>query len=112
MKALSKKAVIKCGHDGIVSVVASQQLVTVAGEPVLVQPDPQGRGIVACPNIGLSVKPCTSTLAVRTGYSGFVTVRGHAVCLDTVTGPTDGVDAQIVMYTVRRPGQTLVEVSS
>lgn len=112
MRLLTRRAVVKCGHDGVVSNRASQSFVTVDGEPVLVAPDPQGRAVVACPNYGLSVKPCTSTLVVTQGYSTLVQIAGSAVCLDTVTGPTDGVDAQVVRYTVRRPGQQLVEVSA
>lgn len=112
MKLLTDRAVIKCGHDGIVSNQASQHFVTIQGVPVLIADDPVGRNIVACPNYGMGRKPCTSTQAVRTGYSTFVTISGHTVCLDTLVGVTDGVDVQVVLYTVRDPAQTLVEAGS
>jgi hypothetical protein len=37
-----------------------------------------------------------------------VRIDGCAVCLDTVTGLTDGTPPGIVTYKVRSPGQTLV----
>lgn len=112
MNLLVDHAVLKCGHDGIVQNKPSQQFVTIQGAPVLIADDPVGRNIVACPNYGIGRKPCTNTQAVRTGYSTFVSISGHAVCLDTVVGLTDGVDVQPVEYTVRQPGQTLVEAAS
>lgn len=110
MLLVTSAAVVRCGHDARVRNVASKTWFTVMGAPVLVEADPVGRVVVACPNVGLNVKPCTRTLAVQTGYSTFVSVDGHALCLQTVVGPTDGVDAQVVLYTVRDPGQQLVEV--
>ncbi len=112
MRMLTDHAVIKCGHNGIVTNQASQRFVTVRGVAVLIADDPVGRSIVACPNYGLGRKPCTNTRAVRTGYSTFVTVSGHAVCLDTLVGVTDGVDVEVVLYTVRDPAQSLVEAAS
>lgn len=112
MEALTREAVLRCGHDGRVVMVASQQWVRVAGSPVLVEPDPQGRTIVMCPHVGINIKPCTGTLAVRTGYSTFVRIGRRAVCLDSVVGFTDGTPPGAVDYTVRDPGQRLVEVSA
>jgi hypothetical protein len=109
---LVDRSVVKCGHNGVVQNRASQQFVTIQGMPVLVADDPVGRDIVACPNYGVGRKPCTTTLAVRTGYSAFVSVAGHAVCLDSLQGLTDGVDVQVVLYTVSSPGQTFVGASS
>lgn len=109
MKVLTLDSVVRCGHDGTVRNAASQSFVTVRGVAVLVAEDPVGRPIVACPNYGLNVKPCTSTLAARTGYSTLVSVGGHAVVLDVLEGLTDGVDAQPVTYTVRDPRQGFVD---
>lgn len=112
MKVLTRQAVLRCGHDGTVAVVASQQWVRVTGSPLLVEADPQGRSIAMCPHVGLNIKPCTATLAVRAGYSTFVRVDGHAACLDSVVGFTDGTPPGLVEYTVRDPGQRLVTVAS
>jgi hypothetical protein len=112
MRCVTLRSVLKCGHDGMVQNRASQTFVTISQVPVLVSDDPVGRSIVACPNYGLNVKPCTTTRSVRTGYSAFVTVAGHAVCLDVLEGVTDGVDAQVVTYTVRDPRETFVDVAS
>lgn len=112
MKVLVKEAVIRCGHDGRVANVPSRQWVRVAASPVLVEPDPQGRSISMCPNIGVNIKPCTTTLVVRKGYSTFVRVDGQAVCLDSVVGFTDGTPPGLVEYTVRDPGQAFVAASA
>lgn len=112
MRILSRAGTLRCGHDGIVATVASQQWVRITTSPVLVQNDPQGRSISICPNIGINIKPCTSTLVVHTGYSTFVRIDGKPICLDTVVGYTDGTPPGAVKYTVRDPGQRLVGASS
>jgi hypothetical protein len=109
MRLLTVDALMVCAHElGRVGLVASQSWVTVEGRPLLVRADPEGRPIAACPNIGPTIKPCTTTLAVQTGYSTLLRVDGRAVCLDTVTGLTDGTPPGIVKYKVNAPGQTLV----
>jgi hypothetical protein len=112
VKVLVEEAVLRCGHDGKVANVPSQTWVRVAASPVLVEPDPEGRSISMCPNVGVNIKPCGTTLVVRTGYSTFVRIDGHAVCLDSVSGFTDGTPPGLVRYTVRDPGQHLVAVSA
>jgi hypothetical protein len=110
MKLLTLKAVLNCDHQsGLVGLAARQQLVRIAGIPVLVETDPEQRPIAGCPNVGPTIKPCTSTLAVRQGYSGLVRIQGHRVCLDTVTGLTDGTPPGTVQYSVRYAGQDFVE---
>lgn len=112
MKILVLAAVIRCGHDGAVQPAASQTWVRISGSPVLVARDPEGRPIAGCPNVGLNIKPCTSTLAVHAGYSGFIHIGGRAVCLDSVTGFTDGTPPGAVKYTVRAPGQSWTQAPS
>ena len=112
MKLVVLNGVMRCGHDGKVANVASQTWVRVASSPVLVKPDPPGRTIAGCPNISVNFKPCRHTLAVRSGYSTFIRVDGHAACLETVVGFTDGTPPGAVDYTVRDAGQTLVEATS
>jgi hypothetical protein len=111
MKWLTEDARLACDHGGKVSNQPSQHLVTINGRKVLVATDPQGRPISACPNLNptAGIKPCTNTLPVIEGYSAFVTIDGHRVCLDTVTGLTDGTPPGTVTYTVKSPGQTLLD---
>ncbi|MEV4510717.1 hypothetical protein AB0K00_17315 [Dactylosporangium sp. NPDC049525] len=108
MKLVTVRAVVRCGHDGRVQNVASQHWVTVGGDDVLVDDDPQGRAVTGCPNIGPTMKPCTTTLAVQSGYSTWIRVDGDRVALSSVDGLTDGTVPGTVHYTVRDPGQTFV----
>ena len=108
MLLLTQDAVIRCAHDGRVDVEPlNQAWVTIEGRLVLVEKDPEGRPIHRCPEVG-AMKPCLTTLAVRDGYSNLVRIDQHRVCLDTVTGLTDGTPPGIVVYTVRDPGQPFV----
>lgn len=109
MKLLTQDATLNCAHAGIVRNEPSQDWVTIATRTVLVATDPEGRDIDRCPNRGpQGIKPCEKTLPVRRGYSAFVTVSGHAVCLDDLWGLTDGTPPGIVRYAVVSPGQGLV----
>jgi len=108
MKLVTVQAVMRCGHDGRVQNVASQHWVTVGGADVLVDDDPQGRKVTGCPNIGPTMKPCTTTLAVQSGYSTWIRVDGDRVALSSLDGLTDGTVPGTVHYTVREPGQTFV----
>lgn len=111
MKLLTEKAILECAHINgvVVGIPAGQDLVTVEGVKVLVEADPEGRPIVGCPNAGPNIKPCTSTLVVKAGYSGLVRIDGRWVCLDVVSGLTDGTPPGMVEYRVRDPGQSLVD---
>lgn len=108
MLILTEDAILKCKHDGSVAIKPSQSLVTVEGRLVLVEPDPEGRPISACPNYGLTIKPCVTTLKVNAGYSTLLRIDGKPVCLDTVVGLTDGTPPGLVEYTVRAAGQEFV----
>jgi hypothetical protein len=110
MYLLTEDAVLVCAHElGIVNIVATQDLVTVEGRRVLVEPNPEARRIDGCPNTGPTIKPCVLTLKVQTGYSDLLRIDGRRACLDTVTGLTDGTPPGTVPYKVRSPGQSLVE---
>lgn len=111
MKWLTEDAIINCKHEsGLVHLLLPiQDLVTVEARKVLVQHDPENKPIIGCPNIGATIKPCTKTLRVEDGYSAFLFIHGRPICLDTVTGLTDGTPPGIVKYAVRQPGQDLVE---
>lgn len=108
MRLIVEGCVQRCGHDGLVANTSSQSWVRVTKLLVLVATDPEGRPIAMCPNYGVNIKPCTTTLPVREGYSTFLAIDRHAVCLDTVVGYTDGTPPGAVDYTVRSPGQQLV----
>ena len=102
-------SVVVCTHKlGHVDLAASQKFVTVEGRPVLVATDPENREISGCPNTGPAMKPCTLTLRVQRGYSPFLKIEGHRICLDTVRGFTDGTPPGAVEYVVRSPGQNFV----
>jgi hypothetical protein len=108
MKFLNDKASLKCPHKGVVRNQRSQTWVTVEQHPVLVDNDPEGRDIDRCPWRGpQGIKPCGKTLKVRQGYSVFIRIDGHAVCLDNLYGFTDGTPPGF-RYTVVDPGQTFV----
>jgi hypothetical protein len=110
MRWMTEDATVVCTHQlGNVTNKPSQKLVTVDGRKVLVKADPEGRNIKLCPNINVTMKPCTQTLQVTVGYSTLLKVDGQAVCLDTVMGLTNGTPPGIVQYIVRDPGQRLVE---
>jgi hypothetical protein len=97
MKLMTEDAIVVCTHQlGNVGNQPSQGLVTIGHRKVLVDNDPESRNVRLCPNIGVTMKPCTTTLKVVAGYSTFVKIDGHAVCLDTVTGMTDGTPPGIV----------------
>jgi len=108
MLALTEDAGLFCKHGpGKVSIKPTQELVTVEGRKVLVEPDPVGRPISGCPSV-VPFKPCLTTLVVQKGYSQFIRVEDRRLCLDTVTGYTDGTPPGVVMYVVRFAGQQFV----
>ena len=106
MKLLTLDAGVFCQHQGRVKLDACQRFVTIVGRPVLVAPDPVGKTIAGCPMTPPAATTCVKTFKVATGYSTFVRIGGRKVCLDTVTGMTNGVPP--VQYTVQAPGQSLV----
>jgi hypothetical protein len=108
MRWLTEDARLVCGHRGTVSVEPTQALVRIDQRLVLVDDNPESRPISRCPNIGIGIKPCTNTLRVKVGYSTLLRIDGKSVCLDSVTGLTDGTPPGVVPYLVADPGQTLV----
>ncbi len=110
MRFLTQDSVLLCKHKlGKVGILASQDWVTIGKRKILVEIDPEGKAITGCPNVGAAIKPCTLTLKVKKGYSGFIRINGRRVCLDTITGLTDGTPPGVVEYYVHSPGQNFVE---
>ncbi|MBN1983468.1 MAG: hypothetical protein JW795_18165 [Chitinivibrionales bacterium] len=104
-----EQALLRCNHKtGTVSIQASQSFVFIKGQKVLVEPDTLHRPISLCNNVGINIKPCTSTVTVSDGYSPFIRIGGRRVCLDTITGLTDGTVPGTVHYSVVNPGQSFV----
>jgi len=48
-------------------------------------------------------------LKVQAGYSDWIRVDGKRICLDTITGLTDGTPPGTVKYKVNEPGQPFIE---
>lgn len=110
MRWITEDALIVCKHQlGKVQNVPSQNLLRIDGRRVLIEPDPEGRPISGCPNYGPTIKPCTCTLKVQSGYSEWIRVTGHALCLDAITGYTDGTPPGMVKYVVNEAGQAWVQ---
>jgi hypothetical protein len=109
MMWVTEPAMIVCGHQGRVVNQPGQLWVRVNGDPVLVDDDPERRSIGRCPNIGLTIKPCTKTLRVIAGYSDWLTVGDRRIVLSNLDGLTDGTVPGTVHYTVQDAGQSLVE---
>lgn len=112
MRWIHRDSMIRCDHDGRVTNRPSQGWVTIAGVPVLVAADPEGRDIVACPNYGPTIKPCAKTLRVTVGYSGWLRIGGRRVVLSHLDGLTDGTPPGLVHHTVADPRQTLVRADA
>lgn len=109
MQVITQDAIVACDHqNGLVALAPSQTLVYINGRNVLVEPDPVGKPIAGCPNVGPTIKPCTTTLPVSAGYSDLARVDGRRICLDGVTGLTDGMPPGSVKYSVKTSGQNLV----
>ena len=108
-------AEVRCAHEtGVVAMKTSQTLVTVMGQPIVVEADPVGCAIAGCNNVNVftGLLPCLLTLTVERGYSDLVRVQGcRAVRLDLV-GKTSGTPVQTQDYSSRRPGQDLVAEAS
>lgn len=111
--AVTVEARLVCRHElGVVKLVNSQNWVRVGGAPLLIAPDPQGRSISGCPNFSIGIKPCLHTLAVRQGYSSFVSIDAKPVVRSALAGFTDGTPPGVIEYIVRDPAQSLVRISS
>lgn len=105
---MTESAVVVCAHQtGVVTGFDPRQSwVRVEQRRVLTDPDPAGRSIVGCPNVPPAGRPCLTTKKVLAGLSTMIQIDGAPVCLDPVTGMTDGVAP--VPYRVRSPAQELV----
>lgn len=109
MLVLTKDALLLCSHGGVVATKARQDWVTIEAVPVLVDDDPLGRTISACPMLTPTTPPCRHATSVDDGsYSAFVAIDGRRLCLDTTAGGTDWSQGATGRYGVAKPGQDLV----
>ena len=109
--AVTENGRLECEHRAKLENKPSQDCLRIDGARVLVAKDPEGRRIHGCPNISPATRPCITSLLVLTGYSELVAVDGHAVCLSTLEGLTDGTPPGATRYVVREPGQDFVRVA-
>jgi len=106
---LTEDADVRCTHRlGKAPQHASQTWVRIERRAVLVAPDPVSRAIGGCPNVGVAIKPCTNTLAIHGGESGYITIDGRPVVRADLWGYTDGTPPGAVKYEVLDPAQSLV----
>jgi hypothetical protein len=106
---ITEDANLRCDHAGsgkVTSFAPLQGWVTVQQRRVLVEPDPEGRPMSGCIMNPPQFLPCSSTLKVTSGYSTWVRVDTHAVCLSSVVGLT--LANPQTNYRVYDPGQQLV----
>jgi hypothetical protein len=109
VRLLTEDAKLVCVHRmGKVSIAPGQPFVTIAQRLVLVETDPERRDISGCPMFGAGIRPCKTTLKVDKGYSAWLWIDGKRICLDTVTGLTDGSPPGKATYLVAEPGQDWV----
>lgn len=112
MKILTQDVKMVCEHKGTVSINPGQNYVSVNGRLILIDDDPEKRIISGCSNgdpLGISgTKSCTRTLKVKQGYSTWIRIDGKGVCLDSLTGITDGTPPGLVKYLIEDPGQGFV----
>ena len=105
MRWLTFNAELNCSHGpGKVVVKARQDWVYIDGVRVLVATDPEQKRINTCNWVGPGQTPCTLSLTVTDGYSSLIRIDDNRVCLDTVTGPTNGSPGTF-SYSVSSPGK-------
>ena len=46
----------------------------IEGRKILIETNPEGRRISWCPNYGVLIKPCVTTLEVKEGYSDLLRI--------------------------------------
>jgi len=110
MFVLTKAAVLKCAHGGIVATKNSQDWVRIEGDPLLVDDDPLHRSIGGCPMLTLTTPPCRTTVAVdEASYSAFVHIGGRRLCLDGTKGTTDWSQMGTTPFSVALVAQKFVQ---
>jgi len=103
---------LKCPHGGKFVLVASQNQLTVDGQPVLVDGDLQNSSIAGCvppPNTP-PWTPCTKVAVVYQGQATTMSVGGKSVLLETASGGTNGTTPPVPPpWSVVSSGQTKLQ---
>jgi hypothetical protein len=86
---LTAGSVVQCSHNGRLIISASQRLLTVDGQPVLVQSDLLAGSFTPCANNGGGRKPCLKVASIGAGLSSTLSVGGAPVVLADASGITD-----------------------
>jgi hypothetical protein len=106
---LTSEGAVICPHAGRVTLIPRQLNVLAQTGYVMREADIVGAPIVGCRKpFGPGSAPCRTVVEVFPGStSTVVAVGGQPVCLETLTGLTDGVPPATIV--VAFPGQIVVE---
>ncbi len=100
LDVLTVRSVLVCDHGG--------RLDLTRGDRPLTDRDLLGAAIVGCPNSGPGVHPCTNVLEVEGGLFDVMTADGDRYVLASVTGITNGIPPDRVLFRVQTPVLTKV----
>ncbi|SRR6266700_1595557 len=101
-KVLTEKAQVTCSHQGTGTFIASQHLLKVDEQAVLVTDDINTATIKGCTND----PPCTKLTKLTTGQAAKLKVAGKSVLLATASGDTN---AGTWSVSVQPAGQTKLD---
>jgi hypothetical protein len=106
---LTTASVLLCPHLAPLVIRASQRLLTVDGQPVLLRADILAASVPTCTNTGGPRKPCTA-VTVTAGVSRTLSVGGEPVVLANASGFTDAAPGP-VSWRVSSVNQTKLEAA-
>jgi hypothetical protein len=100
-----------CPHSGTLVLTTAGRLLTVDGQPVIVESDLRAATFTpgSCTNVGGSLTPCTNINSITAGLSSTLSAGGEPVALDTVQGLTNSTPP--APFQVVTAGQTKLEAS-
>jgi hypothetical protein len=111
-KVITEGSTVKCAHQGTVKFTASQQVLKVDNQAVLVTNDVSTGLISGCktpldPQTG--TKPCLKVMSLSAGAATKLKAGNAPVLLETATGITDGVAKTPNTWSVQSAGQTKLD---
>lgn len=110
-KVLTEASTITCAHQGTITFTASQQLLKINNQAVLLSSD-IASGLVSNCQVKPSqtTKPCTKVVSLISGSATRLSVNGTPVLLETANGLTDGVTpVPSNTWSVQSAGQTKLD---
>jgi hypothetical protein len=111
---LTKSASLACANHGMVTLVATQSKLTIAGAQALVEGDLSGAPVSGCttvPDPNTSTVQCLSIATAEGGVSSKLKVAGKGVLLETIQGKTTGTVAGVIQtWSVQSAGQSKLKV--